>query len=271
MWLDPEGPTTEPFPKGPRYRSYKYTGRSIAREGQFGDKTFFWFRAGCANQKDISNHNGFVWYPAGRRVIDTPRSNLDAWRDDAVNYFKDWQNFFGTSRASNVILVDGKGQRSTDPILWPGQADREWLHRRTAVPTSKIVSETMLNDGVRWVGEAQRAYPGQIQLWRRNVELRDWLNLEIDDEIRTAKADARIDWLLHSPGMWKKIGDLYEVEYEGVRVAVEFHSPADLSISTQQTPAGQGGRHTSYLQATTSAVKSSASIRASMRATILKT
>jgi hypothetical protein len=121
MWLNPEGTAEEPFQDAPRFRRYKHTGICIARNGQLGNKSMLWFRAGCASQKDMSDHNGFVWYPAGRRVLDAPRSNLDAWRDDTVNYFKDWHEFFGSSRSANVILVNGAGQQSPHPEGWPGQ------------------------------------------------------------------------------------------------------------------------------------------------------
>jgi hypothetical protein len=251
MWSNPIGPTKEMFANKPRVRSYQNTGYCIAREGQLGEKTMLWFRAGSANQKDLSNHNGFVWYPMGRRVIDTPRSDNEKWRDHTFEYFKDWNSFFNTSRAANVILVDGRPQKAVDPNGWPGQADKEWLHRGKVPTTSKIVSKEELKDGVRWVGEAQHAYPDQLHLWRRTLELRNWLTLSIADQISCVKPDSRVDWLLHTPGDWQKSGSQHVVSYQDVRVEAEFISPSGLEISIERTPEGQDGRRTSYLRAST--------------------
>ncbi len=271
MWLNPDGPAEQPFPDGPRYRRYKHTGVCVARDGQLGNKALLCFRAGCASQKDMSDHNGFVWYPAGRRVLDMPRSDLDAWRDDTVHYFKDWDRFFA-SRAGNVILVDGVGQRPTDPDetgwSWARQGDREWLNRGKVAPTSRVVAEERLDDGVRWVGEAQGAYPKRLKLWRRTIELRDWLNLRIQDRIESVKADAKIDWLLHTQGVWKGGGKSFTVTYEGVRVDVEFRAPATLDVAVEETPVGQGKRRTSFLRATTKADKGSAEFDVTIKAAV---
>lgn len=266
MWLNPEGPAEKPFPDGPRYSRYKHTGVCIARDGQLGDKTLLCFRAGTASQKDLGDHNGFVWYPAGRRVLDMPRSNFDAWRDDTVNYFKDWNGFFA-NRAGNVILVDGVGQHA-EVGHWDPQGDREWLERGKVAPTSQVVSEEALDDGIRWVGEAQGAYPKRLKLWRRTIELRNWLSLRIQDRVESVKADAKIDWLLHTQGIWKGSGKSFTVTYEGVRVDVEFRAPATLDVAIEETPAGQGNRRTSFLRATTKADKGLAEFDVTIKADV---
>jgi hypothetical protein len=201
-----------------------------------------------------------------------PRSNLDAWRDDTVNYFKDWNNFFA-SRAGNVILVDGVGQRPTDTDEtgwpWARQGDREWLNRGRVAPTSRVVAEERPADGVRWVGEAQGAYPGRLKLWRRTIELCDWLSLRVQDRIESVKADARIDWLLHTQGVWQGSGRSLTVTYEGVRVDVEFRAPATLAVAIEETPVGQGRRRTSFLRATTKADKGLAEFDVTMKASVV--
>jgi hypothetical protein len=249
-WLPPPGPTKR-LDAGPRIKRYPHTGYCIARDGLLGERTVLYFRAGTASQKDMSDHNGFVWYPLGRRVIDTPRSNMDAWRDDTVNYFKDWTGFFGTSHAANVILVDGVGQKPRQS--WYAQGEAEWFNLGKAATTSRIVDERRFEDGVRWVGEAQDAYPGRLKLWRRSVELRNWLKLSIRDEIQAAKPDAKIEWLLHTPGEWRGEGQRFNVTCDGVRVDAEFVLPAGASVKIEQTPIGQDGKRTSYLRATSAA------------------
>jgi hypothetical protein len=247
MWLPPPGPA-KPLDAGPRIKHYPHTGICIARDGLLGEKTMLYFRAGTASQKDMSDHNGFVWYPLGRRVIDTPRSNMDAWRDDTLNYFKDWTGFFGTSKAANVILVDGVGQKARES--WYAQGEAEWFNLGKAQTTSRIVDEKTFEDGVRWVGEAQDAYPGRLKLWRRTIELRKWLNLRITDEIKTMKPDASVDWLLHSLGKWEGGGRQFHVTYDGVRVDVTVEAPAETRIVIEQTPVGQDGKRSTFLRAT---------------------
>lgn len=265
MWLPPAGPV-KPLDVGARYKRYPYTGFCIARSGLLDDETMLYFRAGCASQKDMSDHNGFVWYPFGRRVIDTPRSNMDAWRDDTVSYFNDWRGFFGGSRAANVILVDGNTQKTTHPQGWPGQGDVEWLNRGKTPTTSRIVEETRFENGIRWTGEAQSAYPGQLQFWRRSVEIRDWVALTVTDEIKTIKSDAKIEWLLHSLGQWEGTGRKFNVTYKGVRVDVEFAAPADVTIAIEKTPVGQDGKRTTFLKATTTAINGGTEFNALLQA-----
>jgi hypothetical protein len=267
MWLPPPGPT-KPLDAGSRVKRYPHTGICIARDGLLGDKTMLYFRAGTASQKDMSDHNGFVWYPVGRRVIDTPRSNMDAWRDDTVNYFKDWTDFFGTSHAANVILVDGVGQKARES--WYAQGEAEWFNLGKTPTTSRIVDEQRLKDGVRWVGEAQDAYPGRLKLWRRSLELRNWLTLTIRDEIRTTKADANVDWLLHSLGEWRGEGNRFNVTYEGVRVDATFVSPANVAVTIEQTPVGQDGKRTTYLRASASAMEGAASFDVRLTAKLVR-
>jgi hypothetical protein len=250
MWLPPPG-GSKPLDVGPRIKRYPHTGICIAREGLLGDKTMLYFRAGPASQKDMSDHNGFVWYPLGRRVIDTPRSNMDAWRDDTVNYFKDWTGFFGTSQAANVLLVDGMGQKPRES--WSVQGDTEWLNLGKTPTTSRVVDERRFENGVRWAGEAQDAYPGRLKRWRRSVELRNWLTLTIRDEIHTTKQEAKVDWLLHSLGEWRGQGRRFSVTYDGVRVDAEFISPPGVSVAIEQTPVGQDAKRTTFLRASTTA------------------
>jgi hypothetical protein len=255
MWLPPPA-ASKPLDAGARIKRYPHTGICIARDGLLGDKTMLYFRAGTASQKDMSDHNGFVWYPLGRRVIDTPRSNMDAWRDDTVNYFKDWTGFFGTSHAANVILVDGVGQKPRES--WYAQGEAEWFHLGKAPTTSRIVDGQRFEDGVRWDGEAQDAYPGRLKLWRRSVEIRKWLTLTIRDEIQTTKPDTKVDWLLHSLGEWHGEGKRFNVTYEGVRVEAEFISPVGVSVAIERTPVGQDGKRTTYVRASTTAMDGAA-------------
>jgi hypothetical protein len=252
MWLPPPG-NPKPLDAGPRVKRYPHTGICIARDGLFGERTMFYFRAGTASQKDMSDHNGFVWYPLGRRVIDTPRSNMDAWRDETVSYFKDWTGFFGTSRAANVILVEGVGQKPRES--WYAQGEAEWFNLGKAPTTSRIVDEKRFeDDGVSWTGEAQDAYPGRLKLWRRTVELRNWLNLRLTDQIQTVKPEAPIDWLLHSLGRWERAGpQKFGVTHEGVRVEAEFLAPDGVKVSIEETPVGQDARKTTFLRATSKA------------------
>jgi hypothetical protein len=249
---------------GSRVKRYPHTGICIARDGLLGDKTMLYFRAGTASQKDTSDHNGFVWYPLGRRVIDTPRSNMDAWRDDTVNYFKDWTGFFGTSHAANVILVDGVGQKARES--WYAQGEAEWFNLGKTPTTSKIVDEQRFADGVRWVGEAQDAYPGRLKLWRRSVELRNWLRLTLRDEIHTTRPNAKVDWLLHSLGEWRGEGKRFSVTHQGVRVNAEFVSPANASVTIEQTPVGQDGKRTTYLRASVSAMDGATTFEVGLQA-----
>jgi hypothetical protein len=136
--------------------------------------------------------------------------------------------------------------------------------------TSRVISKERLPDGVRWVGEAQNAYPGQLELWRRTLELHDWLSLRVTDEIRTSKPDAKIDWLLHTLGRWEGSGRRFTVTFEGVRVDLEFTSaPMDLAVTIEQTPVGQDGKRTTFLRASTHAVEGKSALDVRLRAALV--
>jgi hypothetical protein len=133
------------------------------------------------------------------------------------------------------------------------QGDTEWLNLGKTPTTSRVVDEQRFENGVRWVGEAQDAYPGRLKRWRRSVELRNWLTLTIRDEIQTTKPEAKVAWLLHSLGEWRGQGRRFSVTYDGVRVDAEFISPPGVSVAIEQTPVGQDAKRTTFLRASTTA------------------
>ena len=175
-----------------------------------------------------ADQNAFVLYARGRVLA------MDSGVYDSYNS-PHWRQWYKQTRAHNAVTFDGgQGQ----PLGALGQSD--------TVHAGRIARFSHSADYDIAVGEAERAYGGDIRLARRTLVFLRPSTLIVVDQLRS-DAPHTWEWNVHTPAPLAGPPDDFRVELDGVALCGSVAAPGPLVASRDSAytpaPAKPGGPH----------------------------